>query len=159
MSRSTLHLSLAAALLSLAAGTGCDGCDKTYTPPKQYASLAPRTSAPPGAITEYVEDKERETRSIRITEGVAMALECRNEKNAPCLLDGSASNDDSIVSWKKAYGDLDQTVAYGRRSTTQTAYLNRALFVVVGRKAGTARLTVSTGEGPVTIDVTVFPAK
>ncbi len=157
MNKLTLRLA-ALGLLSLAAGTGCDGCDKTYTPPKEYPSLAPRTSAPPGAITEYVEDAKNELRSIRITEGVAMALECRNGKGAPCLLDGTASNDDSIVSWRKAYGDLDQTVAHGRRST-QTAYLNRALFVVVGRKVGNARLTVSTGEGPVTIDVTVFPAK
>lgn len=159
MSSSSIRLALAASVLSLAVGTGCDGCDKTYTPPKLWATLAPRTSAPPGAITEYVEDRKLETRSIRITEGVAMALECRDEKGAPCLLDGSASNDDTVVSWKKAYGDLDQTVAYGRRSTTQTAYLNRALFVVVGRKVGNAKLTVSTGEGPVTIDVTVFPAK
>ena len=158
MNKLTLRL-VVAGLLSLAAGTGCGGCDRTYTPPKEYASLAPRTSAPPGAITEYVEDAPKEIRSIRITEGVAMALECRNGKGAPCLLDGTASADDSIVSWRKAYADLDQSVATGRRSTTQTAYLNRALFVVVGRKVGNTRLTVATGEGPVTVDVTVFPAK
>lgn len=156
MNKHTLRLA-AAGLLSLAAGTGCEGCDKTYAAPKEHASLSPRTTAPPGAITEYIEDTQKEIRSIRITEGVAMALECRNGKGAPCLLDGTASSDDSIVSWRKAYGDLDQTVAYGRR--TQTAYLNRALFVVVGRKVGNTRLTVATGEGPVTIDVTVFPAK
>lgn len=157
MNRANLRL-VAFGLLSLAVGTGCDSCDKTYAPPKEYPSLAPRTSAPPGAITEYVEDKEKDIRSIRITEGVAMALECRNGKGAPCILDGTASNDDAVVSWRKAYGDLDQSVAYGR-SGTQQAYLNRALFVVVGRRVGNARLTVHTGEGPVTIDVTVFPAK
>ena len=152
------RLAIVAALAMLSVGTGCDGCDKTYEPSKRYASLAPRTTAPPGAITEYVQDTQKELRSIRITEGVAMALECSNSEGAPCLLDGSTSSDDTIVGWKKAYADLDQTVAYGRRTTTQ-AYLNRALFVVVARRAGNARLTLNTGSGPVTVDVTVFPAK
>lgn len=158
MSAPSTRLVIAAALATLSVGTGCEGCDKTYEPPKRYASLVPRTTAPPGAITEYVQDTSKELRSIRITEGVAMALECRNSEGAPCLLEGSASSDEAIVGWKKAYADLDQTVAYGRRSTTQV-YLNRALFVVVARRAGSARLTLNTGAGPISVDVTVFPAK
>ena len=67
MSLSSIRLSIAASILALSVGTGCDSCDKTYTPPKLSATLAPRTSAPPGAITEYVEDKTLETLSIRIS--------------------------------------------------------------------------------------------
>ena len=134
------------------------GCEKPIAA-KKYPSVAPRTSAPPGAITEYTEDATRERRSIRLTEGVAMAFECRDTSYAPCALDGSAVNDEAVAGFRRAYGDLDQTVVTGQRSQTQRAYVNRSLFVVVARRAGTTTLALQTGEATVLIDVQVFPAK
>ncbi len=134
------------------------GCDPPKAETKPEPWLVPRTTAPPGAITEYVEDRTKERRSIRVTEGVAMALECRDSKGAPCLLEGSASASDDIATVRRAYGDLDQTVASGHRSS-QVAYLNRTLFVVVARRAGNTTLTVHTGLETMTVDVQVFPPK
>ncbi|MBX3188906.1 MAG: hypothetical protein KF819_17940 [Labilithrix sp.] len=145
-------LSIVALLVTLAA----TGCDKPR-PPEKHPTFAPRTSAPPLAITEYVEDRPRGLRSIRLTEGVAMALECWDESGAPCLLEGSTLGDERVASFRRAYGDFDAVSVSGRG--TQRAYLNRAVFVVVARQPGEAKLVVQTGKGPVTIDVTVFPQK
>lgn len=152
-------LTLAATLTALAALTalGSVACDPE-DPPKRSPSLAPRTSAPPGAITEYVEDRSKDERAVRLTEGVAMAMECRDTKGAPCLLDGTAVADESVAVVRRAWGDLDQTVAYGARTSSERAYLGRALFVVVGKKPGTTKLLVRTGEETVAVDVRIFPA-
>jgi hypothetical protein len=153
MSRSPLLL-LAVAVFGLAV----IGCEPTPTP-KQHPSVAPRTTAPPGAVSEYTEDAPEEHRSIRLTEGVAMALECYDSHGAPCALDGTAIADDGVASFRRAYGDLDQTVVSGRHSATQRAYLNRSLFVVIGHHAGNTTLTLQTGEGPIAINVQVFAAQ
>ena len=138
---------------------GATACKKPPPEPKHYTSISPLTTAPPGAIAEYVQDLPREVHNVRITEGIAMAFECRDWNGAPCVLEGSTVGDDKIVGFRPAYGDLAQTVAYGRRSSTQQAYLNRSLFVVVGRHAGRSDLTLRTGTGTVVLSVDVFAAK
>ena len=142
-------------LLAVVASTLAVACDPPSSP-KRYPSFTPRTSAPPGAITQYVEDRPTEKRTIRLTEGVAMAFECRDTNGAPCLLTGSSIASESVASYRAAYGDLDQTIATGGRTGTRTAYLNRALFVVVAKAAGNTTLLVNTGEATVPIDVQVF---
>jgi len=149
-----LHEGARAGLILVVATFGA-ACDPPPPAPRS-PSITPRTTAPPGAIAEMARDTSAERWSIRVTEGVAMALECRDSNGAPCLLGTSSAGDESIASYRKAYGDLDQTVVSGRRSG-QAAYLNRALFVVVGRRAGSTALTVQTGLETITVDVTVLP--
>ena len=121
----------------------------------KHPSMHPTTNAPPGATAEYFENGDTGDGTIRLTEGVAMALECNDKDGNRCSLDGTSMADESIASYKKAYGDLEQKLVYS--DTGNKSYENRSLFVVVGKKAGKTKLVVVSGNGDVTIDVEVVP--
>ncbi len=128
--------------ISLAALAGCG--NPTFTP---------RTNAPPGAVAEYYENTETQGRSIRLTEGVAIAIECSDKKGHPCSLDGSRMDDESVATVRRAYGALDQKLVYSGASNK--SYENRAVFVVVGKKAGKTKLMVRTGNGDVDVEIDI----
>ena len=124
--------------------TGCDG-DPTFTPV---------TNAPPGATADLHSNRSNNTHAIHITEGVAMAVECEDQKHRPCSFDGTTIEDSSIATFKRAYADLDQKEVYSR-GVQQKSNLTRTVFVVAGKKPGTTKMTVRTGYGdvPITIEV------
>lgn len=142
MKRPFLALALAGASLALVSGCG-------------QPSFHPTTTAPPGAVAELYENTETHGRSVRLTEGVAMAIECTDKDGKPCALDGSTVDDESIASYRKAYGDMEQKLVYSGASNK--SYQNRALFVVVGKKVGKTRLVVKTGKGDAELEVDVRP--
>lgn len=121
----------------------------------KHPSMHPTTTAPPGAVAEYYENGDTGDGTIRVTEGVAMALECEDKDGHTCSLDGSAMGDESIASYKRAYGDLEQKLVYSQSGNK--SYENRSLFVVVGKKVGKTQLRVVSGNGDVTIAVEVVP--
>jgi len=124
---------------------GCDA-DPTFTP---------KTNAPPGATAEMHTNRSNDTYAIRITEGLAMAIECEDGKRRPCSFDGTRIDDDSIATFRRAYADLDQKLVYSR-GTQQQSHLNRTVFVVAGKKPGTTKLVVRTGYGDVDVNVEVL---
>lgn len=144
MSRRIISLSLLACVA--AAVTGCGDPE-----------LKPLTTAPPGAIAELHENRSNDTRSVRLTEGVAIAIECVDAKGRPCSFDGTTIDDASIAMFRKAFADLDQKEV--RRSNGRTSHLDRSVFVVAGRKAGRATMTVRTGYGDIPLQVEVLPAR
>lgn len=132
-------------LLGLAA---CDG----------HPTITPRTTAPPGATAEYFESRASDGRTIRLTSGLAFALECRDQKNKPCGFDGSKIEDTEIATVRKAYADLDQQLVQNY-AAQQTSYRNRTVFVIVGKKVGTTKLHLVTGYGDKDITIEVVAPK
>ena len=119
--------------------------------------LTPITIARPGATAELHTNRSNDTRSIRITEGVAIAIECADAKRRPCSFDGTVIEDSSIATFRKAYADLNQKEVQSR-GYEQTSHLDRTVFVVVGKTPGRTTLTVRTGYGDVPVIVEVLPA-
>ena len=119
-------------------------------------SFKPITNAPPGAVAELHEDRANDTRSIRLTQGVAMAVECSDKKSRPCSFDGTTMGDESVANVRKAYADLDQKVVYSNAGQ-QESHLDRSVFVVTAKKVGTTTMNVRTGYGDVDISVEVLP--
>lgn len=118
----------------------------------------PITTAPPGATAEMHQDDSIDARTIRLTEGVAMAIECEDGKSRPCSFDGTTIDDEAIASFRRAFADLDQSVVRGEVAG-QRSHLNRTVFVVIGKKPGRATMTVRTGYGDVPVTVEVLPAR
>lgn len=116
----------------------------------------PITNAPPGAIAELHQNTSNDTRSIRLTEGVAMAVECEDAKHRPCSFDGTTVDDASVASFRRAYADVDQKVVYSR-GYQQKSNLDRTVFVVAAKKPGRTSMTVRTGYGDVPITIEVLP--
>jgi hypothetical protein len=114
----------------------------------------PITNAPPGAVAELRQDKSKDTASITISEGLAMAVECVDSKQRPCSFDGTVIDDATIATFRRAYADLDQKVVYNA-ARNEKSHLDRTVFVVTGKKVGRTTLTVRTGRGdvPITVDV------
>jgi hypothetical protein len=139
----SIALAVGAALLM-----GCEG-DPTFTA---------KSNAPPGATADYFEDRSTDKRTIRITEGLAFALECSDPKNRPCAWEDSATGDPSIATARRAYGDLDQKLVSGS-TLGQSSQRTRMMFVVTAHKPGETFLTVKTGMTPVDIKIEVLPAK
>lgn len=139
MSRAQRSLVLVAALFGLGA------CGKpTFTP---------KSNPPPGAVAEYFESTDG-FRTIRITEGTALALECTDSKSRPCSFDGSTSAAPEVASVRRAYTTQDHKLSYQGNTT---AYRNRTLVVVAGHSVGKSKLNMVTGYGDVSIDVDVIP--
>jgi hypothetical protein len=116
-------------------------------------SFTPKSNPPPGAVAEYFESSDG-FRTVRITEGTAMAIECTDAKSRPCSFDGSASAAPDIASLRRAYTTQDHKLSYQGNTT---AYRNRTLFVVAGHSVGKTRVTVVTGYGDVDMDIDVVP--
>lgn len=116
------------------------------------------TSAPPGATSEIHSNKSNDTHAIRVTEGVAIAVECTDAKNRPCSFDGTTIEDDSVASFRRAYADLQNKEVYSR-GYEQKSSLNRTVFVVAGKKVGITKMVVRTGYGDVDVNIEVLAAK
>jgi hypothetical protein len=138
MSRTTFALSVLA-LVSLAA----------CAPPSFEAA----TTAPPGAVAEYGENLAEDDRWIRVTQGVAFAVACKDKHGDPCSYDGTFVENTSVADVYRGYSDLLEPDHYYRGETKQA----RSLFVVVGRSVGTTQLRVRTGKGDYAIRVDVLP--
>lgn len=111
-----------------------------------------------GATAEMHSNRSNDSPAIRITEGVAMAVECNDAKGRPCSLDGTTIDDDATASFRRAYADLHNKDVYSR-GYQQKSSLNRTVFVVTGKKLGSTKMTVRTGYGDVPITIEVLPAK
>lgn len=135
-------------LTTLASALALGGCigEPTFTP---------MTNAPPGTIADYIENHRADTRTIRITSGLAFAIECEDGKSRPCSFDGSTTADPGIATIHRAYGDLDQVHSKSQLGTVD-AYRTRTLFVVTGRRVGATTITIRTGNGDVPIRVEVL---
>lgn len=118
----------------------------------------PITNAPPGATAEFHSNKSNDTYAVRVTEGVAIAVECSDGKRRPCSFDGTTIDDDGIASVRRAYADLQNKEVYSR-DYQQKSSLNRTVFVVTGKKVGNTKMTVRTGYGDVDVNVEVLAAK
>ena len=116
------------------------------------------TTAPPGATAEIHSNRSNDTHSIRVTEGVTVAVECTDAKRRPCSLDGTTVDDDGIASFRRAYADLQNKEVYSR-GYEQKSSLNRTVFVVTGKKVGKTNMTVRTGYGDVPVQIEVIAAK
>lgn len=117
----------------------------------------PVTTAPPGAVAELHQDKSNHTQSIRLTEGVAIAVECLDGKDRPCSFDGTTIDDASVATFRRAYSDLQQQIVHGQ-VPGQTSYLDRTVFLVVGKKPGRTTMTIRTGYGDVPMTIEILPA-
>lgn len=138
MSRRTLFASALAAL-SIACGD---------------ASLEAISAAPPGTVAEYKQDLANDTRSVRLTRGIALALECKDDKGKPCSLEGTAVAD-PVATVHRGWVDGERTTT--TRPTTGTSK-SRTVLVVVGREVGHTTMKVVTGRGDVNVDVDVIAA-
>jgi hypothetical protein len=115
------------------------------------------TTAPPGATAELHSNRSNDTHAIRLTEGVAIAVECADAKGRPCSFDGTTIDDDSVASFRRAYADIQNKTVYSR-DNQQKSSLNRTVFVVTGKKVGTTKMTVRTGYGDVAMIIDVLAA-
>lgn len=134
-------------LLAIGLALGLAACDG-------HPTITPKTTAPPGATAEYFESRASDGRTIRLTAGLAFALECLDQKGKPCGFDGSKMEDESVASVRRAYADLDQQLV-SNPNARQTSYRNRTVFVIVGKKVGTTNLHLVTGYGDKDITVEV----
>jgi hypothetical protein len=116
------------------------------------------TTAPPGATSEIHSNRSNDTHAIRVTEGVAVAIECTDAKRRPCSFDGTTIDDASVASFRRAYADLQNKDVYSRAGE-QKSSLNRTVFVVTGKKVGVTTMTVRTGYGDVPVTIEVLAAK
>lgn len=116
------------------------------------ASLSALSIAPPGAVAEYNEDLSNDSRRLRISQGLAFALECTDRKGKPCTFDGTSVADDTATV-HRAYADLDQKVATNPSTGAKSA--KRCVLVVVGRKVGHTTMRLVTGNGDVDVDIDV----
>lgn len=119
-------------------------------------SFEPITNAPPGAVAELHQSDANDARSVRLTEGVAMAIECTDGKRRPCSFEGSTIDDASVATFRRAYADLDQKVVYSQ-GYQQRSHLDRTVFVVAGKTPGRTTMTVRTGYGDVPLTIEVLP--
>lgn len=134
----------AAAVVMLPVLSGC-----------RKASFEVQTSAPPGTVATYAEDKDR--RSIGLSQGVAIGIACKDDESRPCSLDGTVVDDGEIAAWYKGFSASLDT-RYDAQATSGTKKEQRAVFFVVGKKPGKTTVRVRTGRGDLPIDVEVFGA-
>lgn len=123
-------------LCTTALALGAAGCEP---------SLSALSTPPPGREAELDTDAD----VIRISEGVALAIECRGQ-GGPCEGLSVESDDASVADARAVYRDELAYSTSGPRSA--------AAFVVVGRRAGQARLSVSSQEGTRSLEVEVIEA-
>lgn len=121
-------------LVALAFGSA--GCEPT---------LSALSTPPPGREAEL----DTDTDVVRISEGVALAIECRGQ-GGPCEGLVVESDDAELADARAVYRDELAYSTSGPRSA--------AAFVVVGRRAGQTRVQVSSEEGTRSLEVEVIAA-
>jgi hypothetical protein len=128
------------AVLSLCALVAA-GCDTRFT-----ALSVP----PPGKIAELDDDDRR----IEISRGVALAFECVSHYGDPCGGAKAGVEQPEVAEVFSGYLDvLTEAKLYGPEPKGGES---RTIFVVVGRRAGQARLRVNSGDGNATFSVDVL---
>lgn len=144
-----LGLSLAFTFAVAALGAGCSETTVTVL-----------TQAPPGRAA-FVDS---ETRTLTLSRGVAVALECTawtEDYAGPCRDLSAALDDESLANILPVHLDAlpGQTVRSSRGSTDETTVIGpseRAGFVLVAAAVGRGVLSVTTPDGPeVTLEVVV----
>jgi len=115
-------------------------------------NVAPLTAAPPTAVAEM----DTWEKTVRLSAGIALAVECTYENN-PCESATASSSDEAVVRVFPAFIDL-----FTPADTYQSAVAKRArsAFVLVGQQPGEATVTISTdsGDGDVDLEVTTVAA-
>jgi hypothetical protein len=114
------------------------GCDPTITA---------LTAAPPTAVAEM--DSFEET--VRISQGIAFAVECKYESN-PCEDAEATSSDTAIAQVFPAFVDI---LSPGDTYQSGIAKRARSAFVIVGGKPGDATVTITTSSGDGDVDLAV----
>ncbi|MBI1947311.1 MAG: hypothetical protein HYS27_16575 [Deltaproteobacteria bacterium] len=110
------------------------------------------TQAPPGRAA-FVDS---ETRTLTVTRGVAVALECTawtEEYSGPCRDLSAALDNEALATILPVHLDAlpGQTVRSSVGTTDETTVVgpaDRAGFVLVASQAGSTGMTVSTPDGP-----------
>ena len=115
---------------------GVAGCEPT---------LSALTTPPPGREAEL----DTESDAVRISEGVALAIECRGQ-SGPCTALALESDDAAVADARVVFRDELASSTGGPRSA--------AAFVIVGRRAGETRVRLSSDEGSRTLAVEVVGA-
>ncbi|AUX39654.1 uncharacterized protein SOCE26_010490 [Sorangium cellulosum] len=105
------------------------------------------TVPPPGAVAELDNDEE----TVELTRGIALGFECTFQ-GAPCAAAAAEIDDPNIASVFPAYVDLlSRDHGNGALPTGKP----RAVFVIVGGKAGSTTLQISSDDGDLAFSVTV----
>lgn len=106
--------------------------------------LSAVTAPPPGAVAELDDD----CRTVRLSRGVALAIECVHTLDGPCGELAPRSSDEAVVRGLPGYSDA--LVPWYPRDDRQ-----RSVFVVVGGEPGSAELSLATAVGDVVLEVEV----
>lgn len=114
------------------------------------------TNAPPGAVAEVHTNRSNHSYAIRVTEGVSVAVDCKDAKERPCGFDGTTIADESTATFRRAYADLQNVTVYSR-GYQQESSVGHTVFVVTGKKPGATTMRVITGYGDVDVNVEVLP--
>jgi len=124
--------------LSLAAGCG-------------EVTLAALTAPPPGKIAHL--DDEDDT--IDLSKGIALGFECTSSEDSyygPCRGATATVDDENVAQVFASYLDTLAESYDGGPAGPR----NRTAFVVVGLHGGKTDMHVSSKDGDVTVEVTVF---
>ncbi|MDC3958581.1 hypothetical protein KEG38_32300 [Polyangium jinanense] len=128
-----------ASLLLLAAAAFAAGCEP---------NLIALTVAPPTAVAEL----DSTEKDVRLSEGIALAIEC-TYRNSPCENATATSSDPDIVRVMPGFVDL---LAPGDAYQRYPADEPRSVFIFVGGKPGDATVTLTSTDANATIDVKVL---
>ncbi|MDI1482031.1 hypothetical protein [Polyangium sp. y55x31] len=129
-----------AALLLLAAAALAAGCEPTLTA---------LTVAPPTAVAEC----DDAAKDVRLSEGIALAIECTYQ-GSPCEDATMSSSDPDVVRVMPGFVDL---LAPGDAYQRYPADVPRSVFIFVGGKPGDATVTLTSTDANATVDVKVLP--
>lgn len=127
-------------LLLLVAAVFAAGCEP---------SLTALTVAPPTAVAEL----DSVENDVRLSQGIALAIECTYQ-GSPCEDATASSSDPDIVRVMPGFVDL---LAPGDAYQRYPADEPRAVFIFVGGKPGDATVTLTSTDANVTVDVKVLP--
>lgn len=132
------------ALVALASLAGCG---------PHYEAL---TVPPPFVEAELCDGSDTcgGERTIKLTKGIALAIECKTANGTPCNNVTATPVDGEVATVFEGYLDtLSPATYYGSSGTTGAR--PRSVFVVVGRAAGTTSLRVQSDEGDNAFAVTI----
>lgn len=132
----SLHQRRFFALCITSLALGVAGCEPT---------LSALTTPPPGREAEL----DTESDAVRISEGVALAIECRGQ-SGPCTALSLESDDPAVADARVVFRDELAYSSSGPRSATA--------FVVVGRRPGETRVRLTSDEGSRSLEVEVIAA-
>lgn len=112
---------------------------------------------PPLAEAELCdgEDDCRGDHTIRLTKGVALAVECITPQGDACTNVSASADDGSIVTAMDGYLDT-LTPAYASAGYGNFGAQPRSALVIIGHTAGETTLTIRSDQGSQDFDVTVI---